>query len=334
MLIAGPISGTSISADEPIVIGLINNMPDAALRATEGQFRSLLAAASLNRAIRIRRFTLPGQPRSPESLSYIEQHYEPLDDLWLGGIDGLIVTGTEPRAARLSDEPYWPAFTRLIEWADRHIVSTIWSCLAAHAAVLHLDGIERRRLPAKLSGVYTCATIGQHPVVTNVPAIWSVPHSRYNDLPEESLIARGYQLLSRSITAGANLFIKRRTGLEIFFQGHPEYELDSLLREYRRDVSRFLNGERSDYPAMPADYFPLDAADTFADFRERALLKRDPGMITSFPSRAISEQMSNPWRAGAIRIYENWLEYLTKHKDEYRHEFDPASAKIAVPSIG
>ena len=64
------------------------------------------------------------------------------------GMDALIITGAEPRAEAICDEePYWPALTRLIDWAEIGTISTLFSCLAAHAAVLHLDGIKRRPLP-------------------------------------------------------------------------------------------------------------------------------------------------------------------------------------------
>ena len=40
-------------------IGIVNNMPDAALEATERQFVELLASASKNIVIRLRFFSLP-----------------------------------------------------------------------------------------------------------------------------------------------------------------------------------------------------------------------------------------------------------------------------------
>ena len=67
-------------------------------------------------------------------------------------LDGLIVTGTEPRAPLLQEEPYWPTLTKVVDWAEEHTVSTIWSCLAAHAAVLHLDSVQRRPLRKKHQG--------------------------------------------------------------------------------------------------------------------------------------------------------------------------------------
>ena len=37
---------------------------------------------------------------------------------------------------------------------------------------------------------------------------------------------------------GVDTFIKQDAGLFIFFQGHPEYEAQTLMGEYRRDISR------------------------------------------------------------------------------------------------
>ena len=71
----------------------------------------------------------------------------------------MIVTGAEPIAATLPDEPYWNDLTDVIDWAETNTRSAIWSCLAAHAAVLHLDGIERQRLERKCSGVYDCRKV-------------------------------------------------------------------------------------------------------------------------------------------------------------------------------
>ena len=42
----GRVARTSFRNDAPVVIGLVNNMPDAALQATERQFCDLLAEAS------------------------------------------------------------------------------------------------------------------------------------------------------------------------------------------------------------------------------------------------------------------------------------------------
>ena len=71
------------------------------------------------------------------------------------------------------------------------------------------------------------------------------------------------------MTAGVDAFAKQDGSFFLFFQGHPEYEADTLLREYRRDVGRFLGGEREDYPAMPLGYFNDDAAAAGRGFPQR-----------------------------------------------------------------
>src|SRR5215510_819232 len=129
-------------------IGLVNNMPDAALDATVRQFRGLLGAAAGDTAVRLTLYTLPEVPRSDFGRQQVSG-YSTTDELWDSHLDGLIITGAEPQAADLRDEPYWQSLTRVLEWAEGHTYSTILSCLAAHAAVLHLDGIARSPIPDK-----------------------------------------------------------------------------------------------------------------------------------------------------------------------------------------
>jgi homoserine O-succinyltransferase/O-acetyltransferase len=126
-----------------IEIGIVNNMPDATLAATERQFKTLIDHAAAGRRVRVRFCALPGIARGESAARHIEESYDGLDELTRGRLDGLIITGCEPKAASLAAEPYWPALTRLIDWAAENTRSTIFSCLAAHAAVLHLDGIRR-----------------------------------------------------------------------------------------------------------------------------------------------------------------------------------------------
>ena len=299
---------------EPLVVGLVNNMPDAALRATERQFRELLSAASPpGVAVRLRLIALPEVPRSDAGRAYVREHYETGDSLWRDRLDGLIVTGTEPRAPDLRAEPYWPALARLLAWAESRTVSTIWSCLAAHAAVLCLDGIARRPLPAKLSGVFECERAADHPLVAGAASRWLVPHSRYNGLPEDQLVAHGYRILAWSPEAGADMAAKQGSSLFLFLQGHPEYDRAALFREYRRDVGRFLSGERDGFPDMPQGYFGAGAAASLAGFRERALRDRDPAVLAEFPGD-VEAALTHPWHEPAVRLYANWLSYLAEQR--------------------
>src|SRR5438309_1360422 len=94
---------------EPLVIALLNNMPDAALQSTEQQFSDLIARAAAAYDIRLRLFSFPELIRGEAGRRYVAEHYEPIDALWTGDFDGLIVTGAEPRTQTLPEEVYWPS---------------------------------------------------------------------------------------------------------------------------------------------------------------------------------------------------------------------------------
>src|ERR1019366_6550132 len=101
-----------VSEANCIDIGLINNMPDGALKSTERQFLTLLDAAADGVLVRLSLYALPGVPRNDSGRSHIGKFYSDIEDLWDRHLDGLIVTGTEPRASSLMDEPFWVSMTR------------------------------------------------------------------------------------------------------------------------------------------------------------------------------------------------------------------------------
>lgn len=302
--------------DAPLVIGLVNNMPDAALEATERQFHGLISAAAAagGRRFELRLIALPGVPRSAAARSHVERRYFPASVVAEGGVDGLIITGTEPRAARLPDEPYWGELVGLFEAARRNTASTIMSCLAAHAAVLHFDGIERRRFPDKLHGIFECNAVGDHPLAAGLGGGRRVPHSRFNDLPEEALTAHGYRVLARADGVGADFFVKDGPSVIVFLQGHPEYDRFALMREYRRDVGRYLNREREAYPRQPHEYFEAPMAAALRDFERRAIAERDPALMSSLPPLEGGCPPDARWRGHSVRLYENWLALLAERR--------------------
>ncbi len=304
-----------------INIGLINNMPDVALEATERQFIELIRAATSKAVVCLKLFSIPEGPRADDVRRDLARRYRDVSELWDTRLDGLIVTGTEPRALSLEDEPYWEALSTIVDWARDNTASTIWSCLAAHAAVLHADGIERRPLADKQCGVFDCDLVAVHPMTTGVAPRLRVPHSRWNDLPEPALASCGYRLLTRSAAAGVDMFAReerRFLSMFLFLQGHPEYEAGTLLREYRRDVARFLRGEREHYPAAPQGYFNDQAAALATAFRARAIGERRDDLIADFPIGVLEAGLESTWRRCATGIYENWLDYLKQRKAQQR----------------
>jgi homoserine O-succinyltransferase len=243
-----------------------------------------------------------------QAQSHIEKDYTDIADLKRLRIDGLIVTGAEPNARVLSEEPFWRDLSALVDWAMTNTRSAIWSCLAAHAAVLHLDGVERRRLAAKCSGIYACAKSAEHWLTRGLPSPLKIAHSRFNALNEDDLATRGYQILTRSDRAGVDIFARKFDSQFIFFQGHPEYDALSLQREYMRDLARFLAKERNDYPAVPASYFDPPTEARLASFRERAIVARAPTLAAELPGLTLRPDIVSGLAAKII--FRNWIGFL------------------------
>lgn len=266
----GPLvgAGAAAGAEPPLVLGLVNNASDAAFNRVEQRFRALAELAFPGR-VRLQLFRLPGI--APDaSLFPRPRPVGSLGDLMRTRLDGLIVTGCEPRAASLQDESFWPGLVALLDWAERGGVPLVLSCLAAHAAVLHRDGIRRVPLARKCFGVFHQALAIGHPLARHLPPRFDVAHSRWNAVDGRDLEAAGYQLLSRSGESGVDMFTAPGATRWLCLQGHPEYESGALLGEYRRDFGRFLAGRLGACPVLPARCVPGAAVAEFAALEARA----------------------------------------------------------------
>jgi homoserine O-succinyltransferase len=90
------------------------------------------------------------------------------------------------------------------------------------------------------------------------------------------------------------------------------------LREYRRDVGRFLRGEAGTYPEAPQNYFSSAATFLADDFRTRATGERHGDLVGDFPMRPLAAGIENTWHAGAVGVYRNWIKYLKDQKTNHR----------------
>jgi homoserine O-succinyltransferase len=300
-------------SDACLHIGLVNNMPLTAMKATESQFLSLLYAASDSMCVHLSLYVLPGV-HLPCIKTSERDDYSDLYSLWGRSLDGLIVTGAEPMTPNLVDEPYWPTLMKLVEWAAAHTTSTIWSCLAAHAAVLAQDGVARARGRTKQFGIFHCTHTGTHSLLQNLPPTFTVPHSRWNGLREEDLIDAGYSILSHAEESGVDIFVKQYRSLFVLLQGHPEYATDTLLREYRRDMTRYVRGESDTTPQLPLRYFdPMSESLLEQLWDEGRMLKSEASLATLF-SILVKANVADHWHTTACSLYRNWLHHLCMEK--------------------
>jgi homoserine O-succinyltransferase len=133
------------------------------------------------------------------------------------------------------------------------------------------------------------------------------PHSRMNDVPTRLLAECGYVVLVDSPGIGWTVAAREREGcLLMLLQGHPEYTPTALLREYRRDVRRFLDGSASCYPPIPDGYLDREGVAVLEAYRIHVEASECPNM-DDFPFRAAAAHIAVDWQPDSKRLLCNWL---------------------------
>jgi homoserine O-succinyltransferase len=313
-------------------IGFLNMMPDAALEATERQFIRLVGGCNRIAQFFVYPFSLPGLARGGDTLEYIERYYSRFEDLQESGLDALIITGANVSNPSLENEPFWNPLMEVIGWAQENVASTLCSCLATHAVLKHFHGIDRQPLPEKRWGVYSHrVTAPRHPLLREINTRFDVPHSRYNDISRACLEAENLAVLVESEEGGVHMAVSPDQFRIIYFQGHPEYDTNSLLKEYKREILRFLNGELHQAPPLPERYFSERAAriaDRYVREAEKALW--EDRSLPDFLDSEIAPELDNTWGDTAKAIVANWLGLVYQltnldRRKQYMEGVDPGN---------
>ena len=311
-------------------IGLLNMMPDAALTATENQFISLVGNCNQIAQFYVYPFTLPGLHREKKAAEHIKQHYFSFEELQKQGLDALIISGANVQQPYLTDEPFWEPLTKVMEWSLENVASTLCSCLATHAIVKQLYDIDRLPLKEKKWGVYSHQTIEkEHPLMRNINTRFDAPHSRHNEISKQQFQKAGLTVLAESDEAGAHIAVSRDQFRVVYLQGHPEYDVNSLLKEYKREVIRYTQDQTTEPPPLPEHYFDNVSKDIIDSYiktiKECKQQKKDPPL---FPENELNDHINNTWGDTGKAIFNNWLGLvygLTSHDrlQQYMDEVDP-----------
>ena len=312
-------------------IGLLNMMPDAALSATEQQFIRLVGSSNQIAQFYVHLFSIAELNRGPEASKHVDEFYSSFDDIKNQGLDALIITGANVANPSLDQEPFWDPLIDVVSWAKDHVASILCSCLASHALVKFGHGIERRRLPNKQWGVYSHRISEPgHPLMRDINTRFDAPHSRYNDVSRAQLESAGLNVLVESTEAGVHLAVSPDGFRVVYFQGHPEYDAISLLKEYKREVNRYLADERDTAPRFPEHYFPEDAKEIAADYlREAERAKARGEEIPPFPEPRLTSRVDNTWGDTGKAIVNNWLGLVYQltnldRREQFMPGVDPA----------
>ncbi|MCF8572271.1 homoserine O-succinyltransferase [Gordonia sp. HY002] len=257
----------------PMRIAVLNLMPLKV--TTETQLLRLLSNTPLQ--IEITLLHTASHVSQTTSAEHLESFYSTFDDVAEQHFDGLIITGAPIEKLDFEDVDYWPEMARILDWTRTNVQSTLHVCWGAQAALYHHYGVGKYEVPQKISGVFTHRLTGaESPIITGFDEEFLAPHSRHTDVHASAIAATGeVDVLAVSDEAGVFL-AGTADGRQIFVTGHPEYDADTLAREYRRDSEQGMS------VPVPAHYFPDD----------------DPAAVPL-----------NRWRGHGHLLYANWLNY-------------------------
>lgn len=294
-------------------IGLLNMMPDAALEATERQFFRLVGESNPIAQFYVHPFTLPVFKRNEKARKHIDAHYSSFEQIKEMGLDALIITGANVTQPKLPDEDFWQPLSEVFNWTHENVTSTLCSCLATHASLeLHYNQ-PRRHLKHKRWGVFSHRVMDQtHPLVHGINTRFDVPHSRFNQVDRSQFEEAGLPILAESKEAGVQMAVSADGFRTVYFQGHPEYDSISLLKEYKREVGLFSlaynRGEKPDYPPFPKHIFNKFTQAIFDEYQYRLVKAIDEAqLVPAFPEALVLKHIDNSWHDTGAAIMANWM---------------------------
>ncbi len=257
----------------PLEVGILNLMPNKI--ETEVQILRLLSNTPLQINIDLIRIDNQAPKNTPKA--HMDNFYRTFDEVATKRYDGLIVTGAPLALLEYEQVKYWDKMTVVMDWARRHVQSTMFLCWAAHAAIYHFYGKNRLLRENKIVGVFPHLVQDEkNELMRGFDPTFNAPHSRYGEIPlVDYQSIDELNVLASSEKTGAYLVSSKDKRL-VFITGHPEYDPDTLEQEYIRDSKAGLN------PAVPENYYPEDDVEK-------------PAMVT--------------WRSHGNLLFNNWLNY-------------------------
>ena len=292
-------------------IGLLNLMPDAALQATERQFISLLGSDE-SILVHVYPTTVGSSKRGEEFQDYITKNYNDISTIYASKLDGLIISGANPSKPNMTDEPFWEPLVEVMDWAMENTNSILCSCLATHALMKYYFNIDRELRDQKSWGVFPNTIAKQpNPLLIGIDEGFMGPHSHFYDLPLKKLLETDLEILAYNDHAGLFLASTKDAKL-VLYQGHPEYDAISLLKEYQREIVNYLNGSRLEYPFLPENYFSQEAIPILEDIQKKVLLSKE---LSNFHELDLSSSVKFEWKNPGKILYKNWLNILVKENE-------------------
>lgn len=265
----------------PLEIVLLNLMPTKIV--TETQLSRVLGNTPLQVHLELMMVSSHKPKNTPQE--HLLNFYKTFDELKERKFDGMVITGAPVELMEFEEVNYWEELCQIMEWSKSHVHSTLHICWGAQAALYYHYGVQKRLLPKKLFGVFQHHADYKRAILLRGfdDQFW-VPHSRHTTVERAELEnIPGMKILASSDEAGVYAMMTDK-GRQIFITGHPEYDGDTLEKEYLRDKKAGLPID------IPKNYYPND------DDTKEPMVR---------------------WRSHANLLFSNWLNYFVYQTTPY-----------------
>ena len=258
----------------PLQILMLNLMPTKI--DTETQLSRLLGNTPLQVELTLMHTSSHKSKNTSED--HLLAFYTTFDKVKDRYFDGLVITGAPVEMMEFEEVEYWDELCEIMEWSTTHVHSTFHICWGAQAGLYYHFGVQKKTLDKKMFGVFPhIADYKRSMLFRGFDDVFMVPHSRHTTIDREDLEGiPGLKILASSPEAGV-FALSTKKGRQIFITGHPEYDAETLGREYWRDVNAGKPIE------IPKNYYP----------------DNDP-----------NKAPVSTWRSSANLLYCNWLNYF------------------------
>lgn len=263
----------------PIEIAIVNLMPTKI--ETETQLMRLLGNSSLQ--VNVTLVKMDSHQSKNTAVEHLDKFYKSFDEIKAGKFDGMIITGAPVETMPFEEVNYWDELTQIMDYADKHVTSTVFICWGAQAGLYYHYGVQKKMLDKKMFGIYEySASANYELLLKGLNDKFYIPMSRHTTIDDNAVYnCPELEVLATSETNGISI-IKSRNNKQFFLVGHSEYERDTLKGEYLRDIAKGLNIDK------PLNYF------------------RDDDM-----------NVDVTWRSTANLIFYNWLNYYVYQVTPY-----------------
>ena len=267
-------NANSIEKNEKILeIAILNLMP----LKEDTELQLLRKLSTSGKSIKITFVKVSSYISKTTAPEHMQRFYSTFEEIKNKYFDGLIITGAPVEQMEFEEVDYWKELEKIMEWSETHAKSTLHICWGAQAGLYYHYGIDKHLIPNKMFGVFEHKIDDKNSkILSGFEEGFKAPHSRHTTVYKEDIEkVPELEVVSESDKAGV-FIVENREKRQLFVTGHLEYAVDTLDKEYKRDLSKGLKIN------MPENYYQDNNPEENPVFS---------------------------WKENGDKIYSNWVNY-------------------------